>query len=42
MNARGKQLTEFENFKASFDKKINDEGWDKNEKVTDTDRKSVV
>lgn len=36
MNARGKQLTDFENFKASFDKKINDEGWDKNKRVTDT------
>lgn len=29
MNARGKLLTSFENFKATFEKKINDEEWEK-------------
>ena len=28
MNARGKPLTEFENFKALFEKRIKNEGWD--------------
>lgn len=28
MNARGKLLTSFENFKASFQKRINEEGWE--------------
>lgn len=30
MNARGKLLTSFENFKATFEKRINDEEWEKN------------
>jgi len=30
MNARGKLLTPFENFKASFQKKIDDQGWEDN------------
>ena len=29
MNARGKLLTSFENFKATFEKRINDEEWEK-------------
>ncbi len=35
MNARGKSLTAFENFKASFEKKIDDEKWDEDEKCDD-------
>src|SRR5690606_25293595 len=30
MNARGKLLTTFENFKATLEKKINDENWEEN------------
>lgn len=30
MNARGKALTPFENFKATFEKRINEEKWDNN------------
>jgi hypothetical protein len=36
MNARGKQLTEFENFKASFEKKITDNNWDNDKEITET------
>jgi hypothetical protein len=37
MNARGKELTPFEKFKASIEKKIDDNFWDKNKKsVSDT------
>jgi len=36
MNARGKQLSEFENFKASLVKRINDEQWESEEKVEKT------
>ncbi|MBU1722871.1 MAG: DUF262 domain-containing protein [Gammaproteobacteria bacterium] len=36
MNARGKLLSPFENFKASFQKRVNDEGWDKNKEFQDT------
>ncbi|MCK4554640.1 DUF262 domain-containing protein, partial [Candidatus Parcubacteria bacterium] len=36
MNARGKQLTAFENFKASFEKKIDDEEWDEGKAITET------
>jgi len=36
MNARGKLLSPFENFKASFQKRINDEKWDENKKFTET------
>ena len=35
MNARGKLLTDFENFKALFEKRIQDEGWDKGKKPED-------
>lgn len=34
MNARGKSLTDFENFKASFEKKIKVEGWENEVKKT--------
>lgn len=36
MNARGKLLTSFENFKASFQKHIYDNKWDENELITDS------
>jgi hypothetical protein len=36
MNARGKLLSTFENFKASFQKRINDNNWDKNKEFKDT------
>ena len=36
MNARGKTLTDFENFKASFQKRINDNKWDKEKEFQDT------
>lgn len=36
MNARGKQLSDFENFKASLVKRINDEQWESEEKVEKT------
>ena len=36
MNARGKLLSPFENFKASFQKRINDEKWDENKEFTET------
>ena len=36
MNARGKQLSNFENFKASLVKRINDEQWESEEKVEKT------
>ena len=36
MNARGKQLSNFENFKASLVKRINDEQWESEEKVKKT------
>lgn len=36
MNARGKLLSPFENFKAMFEKQINDFGWDSDKKFTDT------
>ncbi|WP_117148873.1 MULTISPECIES: DUF262 domain-containing protein [Paraliobacillus] len=36
MNARGKALTSFENFKATFEKKINDENWDSDKKFEET------
>jgi len=36
MNARGKQLSKFENFKASLVKRINDEQWESKEKVKET------
>jgi len=36
MNARGKLLSPFENFKASFQKRINDEKWDYNKEFNDT------
>ena len=36
MNARGKLLTDFENFKALFEKRIQDEGWDEDKKSKDT------
>ncbi|MDM8555623.1 DUF262 domain-containing protein [Desulfococcaceae bacterium HSG7] len=36
MNARGKQLTAFENFKASFEKKIEDEKWDDGKNIIET------
>jgi hypothetical protein len=36
MNARGKLLTPFENFKASFQKKINDEDWEVSVAIKDT------
>lgn len=35
MNARGKLLTSFENFKAGFQKKINDENWEQDIDLTD-------
>ena len=35
MNARGKLLSSFENFKASFQKLINEQKWDRNKKFTD-------
>jgi len=35
MNARGKQLTPFENFKASTEKKIEDKNWDKGRDIKD-------
>ena len=36
MNARGKQLSKFENFKASLVKRINDEQWESEKKVEET------
>ena len=36
MNARGKLLSSFENFKASFQKLINDNKWDEDKKFVDT------
>lgn len=36
MNARGRQLTAFENFKAIFEKKIDNEKWDDGKVITDT------
>lgn len=36
MNARGKLLSSFENFKASFQKRINDNKWDKEKEFQDT------
>ncbi len=36
MNARGKLLSSFENFKASFQKLINDNKWDEDKKFIDT------
>lgn len=36
MNARGKQLSKFENFKASLVKRINDEQWESKEKNEET------
>lgn len=36
MNSRGKLLTYFENFKALFQKQINENGWDKGRGVTET------
>ena len=36
MNARGKQLSNFENFKASLVKRINDEQWESKEKNEET------
>lgn len=36
MNARGKLLSHFENFKASFQKKINDNNWDENKEFQQT------
>jgi len=36
MNARGKLLSPFENFKASFQKRINDKKWDNNKKFKET------
>ncbi|MEM6737767.1 MAG: DUF262 domain-containing protein [Bacteroidota bacterium] len=36
MNARGKLLTPFENFKAGFQKKIDDENWELNTELTKT------
>ena len=36
MNARGKQLSKFENFKASLIKRINDEQWESKEKDEET------
>ncbi|MFW2585612.1 GmrSD restriction endonuclease domain-containing protein [Aliarcobacter butzleri] len=36
MNARGKLLSSFENFKASFQKRINDNKWDKAKEFQDT------
>ena len=36
MNARGKQLSKFENFKASLVKRINDEQWESKKKVKET------
>jgi len=36
MNARGKQLTPFENFKAGLQKVINDNNWDENRGLKDT------
>ena len=36
MNARGKQLSNFENFKASLVKRINDEQWESKEKDEET------
>ena len=36
MNARGKQLSKFENFKASLVKRINDEQWESEEKEEET------
>jgi|LSQX01.1.fsa_nt_gb hypothetical protein len=35
MNARGKLLTSYENFKASFQKYINENKWDDNKPITD-------
>lgn len=36
MNARGKPLTDFENFKAKFEQHINKEGWESNAEATET------
>lgn len=36
MNARGRLLSTFENFKASFQKRINDNKWDEGKKFKDT------
>lgn len=36
MNARGLELTDFEKFKAPFNRKIDDEYWDKNKVITET------
>lgn len=36
MNARGKALTDFENFKAKFEQHINKEGWESNAEATET------
>ena len=36
MNARGKLLSSFENFKASFQKRVNEEKWDSDKGFTDT------
>lgn len=36
MNARGKQLSDFENFKASLVKRINDEQWENEENIEKT------
>ncbi|MDR0864920.1 MAG: DUF262 domain-containing protein, partial [Candidatus Symbiothrix sp.] len=35
MNARGLELTDFEKFKAPFNRKIDDEGWDKDKTMTE-------
>lgn len=36
MNARGKLLTNFENIKASIEKKVRDEHWEKDKEISDT------
>jgi len=36
MNARGKPLTDFENFKAKFEQYIDKEGWENNAEATET------
>jgi len=36
MNARGKELTSFENFKATFEKKVKNDKWDANKSFNET------
>ena len=36
MNARGKELTPFENFKASFQKRIEEDNWEKDKELKET------